>query len=309
MILITGATGFLGRAILRNPDIRSYEYISSSLSSGLDLKDYKSTLSFFKKHKPSIILNCAAFVGGIHYGYEQPAKLFYDNLLMTLNLFQVSSETGVERIVNPISNCTYPAASKFFKESEFWDGPLHESVLAYGFARKASVVASSVYNRQHSLDSINFIFSNMYGPEDHFEEERSHALGALIMKIANAKKMNLPQVIVWGSGLPVREWLHVDDAAKVMIKGISCNLSNNLINIGIGKGISIFDLTLMIKKIIGYEGEIVYDKSKPDGAEFKTVDGSLAEKYLNWQPTILFEDGLRDTINWYLTNRDNNENY
>ena len=149
----------------------------------------------------------------------------------------------------------------------------------------------------------------MYGPEDHFEEERSHALGALIMKIANAKKMNLPQVIVWGSGLPVREWLHVDDAAKVMIKGISCSVSNNLINIGIGKGISIFDLTLMIKKIIGYEGEIVYDKSKPDGAEFKTVDGSIAEKYLNWQPTILFEDGLRDTINWYLTNRDNNENY
>ena len=133
---------------------------------------------------------------------------------MTLNLLKCSHEFGVKKIVNPISNCAYPADARVFKEEEFWNGPLHESVMVYGFVRKASWVGSWAYQKQYGLDVLNLILSNMYGPEDHFDEERSHALGALIMKIVRAKQYDAPEVLICGSGKPIREWLHVDDGAE-----------------------------------------------------------------------------------------------
>ena len=299
MILVTGATGFLGKRVCRQLQQAGHEYVTTSRTLGLDLRDRSATLAFFDKHKPDYVLNCAAYVGGIQFGYNHPAELFHNNLQITLNLLEAARESNIKRLVNPISNCAYPGAATFFKEDEFWDGPLHESVMVYGFARKASWVGSWAYAKQYGLDVLNLILSNMYGPEDHFEEERSHALGALIMKFVRAKQKNEPQVIVWGSGTPVREWLHVDDGAEAMVRGLTVAATTEPINIGIGKGVSILEMANLIKKIAGYEGELVLDPSKPDGAPYKTVDGSKGLQHFGWQPSKDFTQGVAEAIAWY----------
>lgn len=302
MILVTGSTGFLGKRVCRLLDAQGLSYTATSLSMGLDLRDRSATLRFFDEVRPCQVINCAAYVGGIQFGYKHPAELFHNNLHISLNLLEAARTSGVGRIVNPISNCAYPGAASVFREDEFWNGPLHESVMVYGFVRKASWVGSWAYARQHGLDVVNLILSNMYGPEDHFEEERSHALGALIMKIVRAKQENLPQVVVWGSGKPVREWLHVDDGAEAMVRALDVAPSLDPINIGVEQGISILAMAELVKNMAGYEGELVLDPSKPDGAPYKTVDGSRGRVHFDWAPQRDFKAGIADTISWYLEN-------
>jgi GDP-L-fucose synthase len=300
LILVTGATGFLGKRVCHLLEKQGLSFHRTSLSLGCDLRDAIMTDKLFEQLRPNQVINCAAFVGGIQFGYKHSAELFHNNLQMTLNLLASAQKYGVQRIVNPISNCAYPASASLFKEDEFWDGPLHESVMVYGFVRKASWVGAQAYAMQYGLDVVNLILSNMYGPEDHFEEERSHALGALVMKIARAKKLDLPEVVVWGSGTPVREWLHVDDGAEALVRGLAAPRCEQPINIGVGRGISILAMAEMIQREIGYTGSLVLDPSKPDGALYKTVDGSRGQALLNWSPEIDFEDGVRATIHWYL---------
>ena len=304
MILVTGATGFLGKRVCRALSDRGMSYTKTSISMGTDLREPSAVRTLLGSCRPVYVLNCAAYVGGIGFGYKHSAELFHNNLLMTLNLLKCSHEFGVKKIVNPISNCAYPADARVFKEEEFWNGPLHESVMVYGFVRKASWVGSWAYQKQYGLDVLNLILSNMYGPEDHFDEERSHALGALIMKIVRAKQYDAPEVLIWGSGKPIREWLHVDDGAEAMIRGIDAPSIINPVNVGIEKGISIIELANLIKRFVGYEGRLVLDESKPDGAPYKTVDGRHGVNILRWGPTRDFEKSIKDTIDWYLQHGD-----
>ena len=304
MILLTGATGFLGKAVCRLLDRRGLVYETTSLSLGTDLRNFNATLELFERVRPMYVLNCAAYVGGIQFGYKHPAELFSNNLTMTLNLLEACRRFDVKRIVNPISNCAYPAAATLFKEKEFWDGPLHESVMVYGFVRKASWVGAWAYSQQYDMDTLSIILSNMYGPHDHFDEERSHALGAMIMKFARAKRNGDPSVVVWGSGKPVREWLHVDDGAEAMVRGLEVQKVIDPVNIGVAKGISIIELAKLIKRYVGYVGEIVLDVTKPDGAPYKTVDGDCGDALFGWRPGIPFEEGVRHTVDWYLANQE-----
>ena len=303
MILVTGATGFLGKRVCRQLEAGGHSFVSSSLSLGTDLRDREAVQTLFERVSPSYVLNCASYVGGIQFGQKHPVEIFQNNLQITLNLLEACHQSGVNRLVNPISNCAYPGEASLFKEDEFWDGPLHESVMVYGFVRKASWMGAWAYAQQYGLDVINIILSNMYGPEDHFEAERSHALGALIMKFVSAKQHNSPFVDVWGSGDPVREWLHVDDGAQAMIRSMDVDPCIEPINIGVAKGISVLAMAELIAGIVGYQGEIKLDPSKPDGAPFKTVDGSKGQKHFNWQPSTDFEQGVKDTIEWYLKNQ------
>ena len=303
MILVTGATGFLGKRVCRMLDASGQDYTPTSLSLGVDLRDRDAVSRLFKQVAPSHVLNCAAFVGGIQFGQRHPVELFQNNLQMTLNLLAVAQQSNVTRLVNPISNCAYPGEATLFKEDEFWDGPLHESVMVYGFVRKAFWMGSWAYAQQHDMDIVNIILSNMYGPEDHFEAERSHALGALIMKFVHAKENNAPSVDVWGSGAPVREWLYVDDGAQAMVRAMDVAPSIDPINIGVAKGISVLAMAELIRDIVGYQGEIKFDPSKPDGAPYKTVDGSKGAAHFGWQPEKDFQQGVRETIEWYLANK------
>lgn len=302
MILVTGATGFLGKRVCKKLQDNGLEFYPSSLSLGVDLRDKVACENLFAKVKPEYVLNCAAYVGGISFGYKHPVELFTNNLEMTVNLLESAKKHNVQRIVNPMSNCVYPARATLFKEDEIWDGALHESVMVYGFVRKAFWIGSWAYAKQYNLDVINIVLSNMYGPDDHFEEERSHALGALIMKFVKAKQNNEPYVNVWGSGKPVREWLYIDDGAEAMIRSINIEKHLEPINIGVAKGISVVQMAELIKKYVGYTGNIQLDPTKPDGAAYKTVDGSKGEKLFNWKPEMDFDTGLRETINWYTSN-------
>lgn len=303
MILVLGATGFLGKNVCKHLQEKKLEYVGSSLSMGVDLRCESQTLNLFQSIKPEIVINCASYVGGIQFGYKYQTELFHNNLKMVTSVLNASHQTQVKKFINPISNCVYPANSSYFKEKEIWDGEMHESVCVYGFVRKAFIIGAYAYGNQFNDKIYNIILSNMYGPGDHFEEERSHALGALIMKFVNAKYNNIPVVKVWGTGAPVREWLHIDDGAEALIRAIDMPFHPGPVNIGVGKGISIKEMALLIKKYVGYNGRIEYDTTKPDGAPYKTVDGSLGAQLMNWKPQMNFEKGISETIKWYLKNK------
>jgi GDP-L-fucose synthase len=300
MILVLGATGFLGKAVCEKLERRNLKFAPSSLSLGVDLRDEKQTIRLFQEKTPEIVINCASYVGGIQFGYKHPAELFRNNLQMVSNILEASHLAGVQRFINPISNCVYPSKATLFKENEIWNGPMHESVAVYGFVRKAFLIGAFAYGKQYSDKIYNIVLSNMYGPGDHFEEERSHALGALIMKFEKAKRNNEPYVTVWGTGKPVREWMHIEDGAEALLQAMTMPYYDGPVNVGVAQGISVMDMTMMIKNYIGYTGEVRFDPSKPDGAPYKTVDGSLGEKLMHWKPEKNFEQGVKETIDWYL---------
>ena len=299
-LLVTGATGFVGKRICRLLDARGLAYERTSLSLGVDLRDKRQALDLFARLRPHKVLHCAGCHGGIMFGRTYPADIFANNMPMIANVFEAARMSGVARMVNPISNCIYPKALQLFQEDKVWDGPMEENVEVYAMMRKSAWIGAKAYAKQYGLETINLVISNMYGPQDHFEEERSHALGALVMKFAVAKQSNAPRVVVWGTGKAVREWIYVDDGAEAMIRALDCDATSELINVGLGEGISVMDLALRIKQIVGFEGDIVLDPSKPDGAPHKTVDGARGRALLGWSPGVRLEEGLQRTIDWYL---------
>lgn len=294
----------MGKRLIRKLQEKNIDYVTTSLSLGTDFRDFAQATAFLKKHKPDIVVHAATFIGGIKFGLDHMGEVNYYNTIMTANLIEASRIARVERFISPISNCAYPdVVGKDFKEEEFWDGPLHNSVVAYGMVRKAQYIQTWAYAGQYKMKFINLVFPNMYGPEDYFDEERSHALGALMMKIVEAKRKNKPEVNVWGSGKPVREWLYIDDGAEAIIRAFDTDYFVELVNIGVGKGISIREMAQLIKKIVGYKGKLVFDTSRPDGAPYKVMDVKRCKKVFKWLPRTKFEDGVQATYEWYTANR------
>lgn len=298
-IFVPGGKGFVGKRVVKKLEEKNINFLSFSLEDGFDFRNFQQTKELFEKEKFDGVINCATFVGGIKFGYEHPGEIFYNNILISSYLMESARLTGVKRFVNPISNCSYPAHLTNLKEEDWWSGPFHESVLTYGFIRKASWVQGWGYKKQYNFDSIHLILPNMYGPEDHFDEVRSHALGALIMKFVEAKRKNKPEVIVWGTGKPIREWLYVDNGAEFLIRALGIESIIEPINIGVGKGISISELAELIKKIVGYKGKIVLDISKPDGVACKIMDNTKMKEIFNWVPQTSLEEGIKKTVEWY----------
>jgi len=301
-ILLLGATGFLGSAVSVKLQESGIPHDKASLSLGVDFREYEQTREAFARARPTIVINCAAYVGGIQFGLKQPVRIFTDNLLMSVNIYRAVQEFSVGRLINPISNCIYPSRATVFREDEVWEGPLDESVLVYGMARKMHWVGAWAYGREQGLDSMNLVLPNLYGPGDHFDPVRSHALGGLIAKIVKAKRNRESKVIIWGTGRPVREWLYVEDGADALLGALTAECYSGLINVGTGHGISILRVAEMIKTGVGYEGQLELDPSKPDGAPHKTLDGSRARLLLKWNPSFSLEEGLKRTIDWYVSN-------
>jgi len=301
-IFVPGGDGFLGKTVIKKLKEENINFVSLSLKDNFDFRNFEQTRKLFEEQKFDAVINCSAFVGGIKFGYDHPGEIFYNNILMAAHLMECSRLTGVNMFVNPISNCTYPAHLTKFREDEWWSGPLHESVLSYGFARKASWVQSWAYNKQYGFNSASLILSNMYGPRDYFDEVRSHALTALVMKFIEAKRKKLSEVVVWGTGKPVREWLYVEDGAEALIKALNMEPQIEPVNIGRGEGISILELAKLIKETAGFEGKIIFDESKPDGAFCKVMDIEKMKKIFNWMPPTALTDGIKKTIDWYENN-------
>ncbi len=302
-ILVLGGTGFLGgwaqkKAVERYPECK----ISSvSLSSGVDLRNTVQAEDAILSSGADYVINCAAYVGGIQYGYKHPAELFTNNLRMITNVFEGCVKAGVKKLIQPISNCAYPAEESFFQEENFWNGPLHESIVAYGMTRKMMVVGAWSYLKQHDLNTVSLVLSNMYGPGDHYDIERSHALGALIKRIVDAKEQNMDKVVLWGSGKPVREWMYVEDGAEALVRALDVSTDKEIVNVGQGKGISISELAEIIKDVVGWDGVFEYDTSMPDGAAYKTVDGTKGRELLDWEPTTELRIGIENTVKNYLS--------
>lgn len=308
-ILVLGANGFLGKNIvnsLKNSNKENLHILSGKHD--LDLTNYKELDNYLSNKNIDSIINCSAFVGGISYGYEYPAELLDINTTMANNLFKASHKNNVRLLVNPISNCAYPGTQSLYQEENFWDGPPHESVLEYGLSKRHYVSLGYAYFKQYNFCSANIVLSNMYGPFDHFEEKRSHALGALLKKIYEAKKNNTEYIQIWGSGKPIREWLYVEDAATALIKSLELKNGFYFFNIGVNFGVSILELAKIIAKELDWEGEFKLDKTKPDGVAEKKVLGDLSKKYLDWTPKVNLEDGIKKTVKWYIeSNKDNFE--
>ena len=303
MVLLTGATGFLGKRVQKRLLAQGVKHTATSLSLGVDLRDPAATLKLFERVRPQAVLHCASFAGGIQFGLRQQSQMFRNNLLITLNLLEACREHGVKRLVAPIANCAYPARLRLFREEEFWDGPMHESVMVYGLTRKAQWMGAWAYAREYGLEPIHLVLSNMYGPDDHFDEIRSHALGALAMKLLTAQRENQPSVKVWGTGTPVREWLYVDDGAEAMVRALDVPATTDPINVGVGEGVTIAQLAELVKAEVGYRGELVFDPAYPDGAPFKTMDGTRGEQLLGWRPRMPLREGIRETLRWLRTHR------
>lgn len=302
-LLVLGANGFLGKNLVSKLN-KTTDYDVYQLNGKNDLDLTKDNLfnNYLAKNKIDYIINCAAFVGGIAYGYDFPAELLMKNTIMASNIYKSAYENGIELLVNPISNCAYPKNQNLYEEENFWDGAPHESVFEYGFSKKYFVALGNAYFKEYGFPSANIVFSNMYGPYDHFEEKKSHALGALIKKIYDAKLNNSKYVEIWGTGKPIREWLYVEDGADVLIKSLDLKENHYFFNIGVNKGISIFEMAKIIAKIIDWNGEFTFDTSRPDGAKEKRVLGKFTEKNLNWSPQISLDNGIHSTVEWYENN-------
>ncbi len=303
-VLLIGSNGFLGqhvKALLINENI---DFIDIEGKKHLDITNYDKFDKFLISKNIETIINCSAFVGGISFGYKYQADLLEKNSQMSLNIYNLAKDHNIKRIINPISNCVYPGDLEVYEEKNFWNGSPHESVFNYGLAKRMTVALGKSFYEQYSISSTNVILSNMYGPNDHFDEERSHALGAIIKKVHDAKKNNLEKVQIWGSGKPIREWLYVEDGAKSLIKSLNLNEGFYLFNIGINKGSSIIEIANQISDSVQYEGSFEYDLSKPDGVMKKTVDGEYGKEILNWSPEVNLKEGISKTVKWYINNHE-----
>lgn len=299
-ILIGGGTGFLGKRLKLRLDDLGYRSVVVSRSSGVDFRNRYETVKAVSEISPDIVVNCAVNSGGIKVLRDHAGEVIYDNLLISSHLIEASRLSNTGRYINIISNCSYPEVSeKKLIEEEWWDGPMHPSVVNLGAAKKASWAMTSAYNSQYGMNFINLIFPNMFGPDDHFDEVKSHALGALIMKMVKAKNESIPSVNIWGSGNQVREWLFVEDAVEAIVRSFGISPRVDPINIGVGAGVSIKDLAYLIREAVGYKGELVFDTSKPDGSAYRVMDVTKCQRIFGWLPTTTLVDGIDQTVTWY----------
>lgn len=302
-ILILGGHGFVGRNMAKELKRTKNQVNQLSRRDGLDLRDYNTTKKYFRKIMPDVIINVAADVGSLNYVTERAAQVVDNNMRMLLNLYKAANDIvprGI--IINPVANCAFPGGEELYSESNFLNGPTHQSVFAYGNTRRMMVVLSEVYKMQCGFRSINFFVPNMYGPYDSTDPNKAHALNALTCKVVEAKHKGANEIKVWGSGVVIREWLFALDCAKVFMKTIERMEEigwDEPINIGQNFGLSVRELVNIIVKEADFNGKILWDRSMPDGAPKKVMDD---RKFLKQFPNFKFtnlRDGIRETIKYY----------
>ncbi|MFA4843166.1 MAG: NAD-dependent epimerase/dehydratase family protein, partial [Candidatus Omnitrophota bacterium] len=301
-VCVTGGTGFLGSQVVAHLEEQGASVVSCSRTSGCDLRSLDEALRFFKEHQPEIIINCASHQGGLAYQGLYPATIFYDNIMMGANTMEAARLCQVKKYVNIIAGCAYPACpvDGVLKEKDFEAGPMHETVESYGATKRAALAQSRAYRRQYGFMAVSLILINLYGPGEYFQPERSHALAALIRKFYEAKRDNLPEVVLWGSGSAVREWLYVDDAASGIVRATECYNDVEPLNIAVGEGYTIRELASIIQEIVGFKGRIAYDLTKPDGALYKIGDITRMKEALHWEPPTPIREGIRRTLDWFV---------
>lgn len=302
-VLITGGDGFLGRQIVWRLEPASKKLFIPTKSE-FNLMNYQEAVDCLKKFKPDIVIHPAAFYGGIWMNKLYPGKIFFENMAMGINMFEASRIAKVKKFVQVGTACSYPGhLENALKEEDFWNGLPHDTVINYGIPKKALQIMGVTYKRQYDFNSIHIVLTNLYGPWDSYNPERSHVVAALIRKFVEAHLNNSPTVEVWGTGRPIREFLYVEDASEGIIRATEVYNDTEPINIAHGKGVTIKELAKTIQEIVGYKGNIVWNTSKPDGQKVKFLSAVKMKKVLKWKPQTKLKEGLKKTIEWYVTNK------
>lgn len=300
-VWVPGSKGMVGSAIVRKLAQRGIETLATTREQ-VDLLDQASVEAFYAKEQPNVVVLAAAKVGGIHANNTNPADFISDNLQIQQNVIRGAHAAKVEKLLFLGSSCIYPReCPQPIKEQYLLTGPLEPTNEWYAVAKIAGIKLCQAYRRQHGCDFITAMPTNLYGPNDNFHPQNSHVPAALLQRFHNAKLANDSAVEVWGSGKPFREFLHVDDMADACIFLLE-NYSDELhVNVGTGEDVSIAEFATLIKQTVGFEGELKFDSSRPDGTPRKRLDVSLLES-LGWTSRIKLVDGLKNYYDWYLKN-------
>jgi GDP-L-fucose synthase len=323
-VLVTGGAGFLGSFVVEKLHERGCKDIFVPTSRDYDLVEMEAVKRLYGDANPDIVIHLAARVGGIGANRSNPGKFFYENLMMGAQLMEMGRQAGIEKFVALGTVCAYPKFTPVpFKEEDLWNGYPEETNAPYGLAKKMLLVQAQAYRQQYGFNAVYLLPVNLYGPRDNFDPESSHVIPALIRKCLDAvdrqeggglrseakaptsqpptSNLEPPTVTVWGSGKPTREFLYVEDAAEGILLATENYNKPDPVNLGAGFEISIKDLLELIAKLIGFKGEIIWDTSKPDGQPRRYLDTSKAEREFGFRARTGLEEGLKKTIEWYIS--------
>lgn len=303
-LLITGAHGFLGQAVVeefaRNPG--SFTRIETFRSTQYDLRDQAQVKAVIQDKKPDAIIHLAAVVGGIGANQKYPGTFFYENLMMGAQLIEEARLFGIKKFVALGTICSYPKFTPVpFKESDIWNGYPEETNAPYGLAKKMLLVQLQAYKQEYGFNGISLLPVNLYGPRDNFDLNSSHVIPAMLRKFHEAKERGASEVTLWGDGSPSREFLYVDDAARAIRLALERYDGSDPVNIGSGQEIHMKNLAETVKKVVGFEGEIIWDTSKPNGQPRRCLDISKAKEF-GFSANMTLPMGLDITYRWFLDN-------
>jgi GDP-L-fucose synthase len=305
-ILVTGGTGFLGKYVVEK--LESFgcgkSFVKVPNSKSCDLRNQRCILNVMSEFHPDIVIHLAAVVGGIGANRANPGKFFYDNAIMGIQMMEYARQFGVEKFVTLGTVCSYPKYTPLpFKEEDIWSGYPEETNAPYGLAKKMLLVQAQAYREQYGFNSIYLIPVNLYGPRDNFDPLTSHVIPSMIRKFVYAKEANLPQVVLWGDGSPTREFLYVEDAAEAIVLATKHYNDPEPVNIGAGYEVSMASLAYYISGMVQYDGDIIWDKSHPNGQPRRMLDTTRAEQF-GFKSKIGLNEGLKRTIDWYRKDKD-----
>jgi GDP-L-fucose synthase len=299
-IVVTGGAGFLGRAVCERLCALGAADVLVPRRAEFDLTDALQVQRMYERMRPQVVVHLAAEVGGIGANMANPGRFFYANMAMALHLIEGARVHGVEKFVQAGTICAYPKFTPVpFREEDLWNGYPEETNAPYGIAKKAAMVMLDGYRRQYGLKSAYVLPVNLYGPWDNFDLHTSHVIPALIRKCIEAQRAGLDHITCWGTGAASREFLYVDDAADAFVRAAEVMDAPEPMNLGTGSEITIRDLVTLIARLCGFNGEIRWDASKPDGQPRRCLDTQRAAQRLGWRAKVGFEEGLRRTIEWY----------
>jgi len=302
-ILVTGGSGFLGSFVIERLKHEGYRDVVTVRRNDYDLTHELDIERLYREHKPAVVLHLAAEVGGIGANRDNPGRFFFANMAMGMHLIEGARKHGVKKFVQVGTICAYPKHTPVpFREEDLWNGYPEETNAPYGIAKKSLLVMCQAYRQQYGLNAIYLLPVNLYGPRDNFHLHTSHVIPALIRKCVQARQNGDPSVTAWGTGMVSREFLYAADCAEGLVAAMERYDSPEPMNLGSGREITIRDLTNTIARLARYDGEIAWDRSKPDGQPRRCLDVSRAWNTIGWRAKTPLEEGLQHTIDWFEAN-------
>jgi GDP-L-fucose synthase len=298
-VVVTGGAGFLGTHVVEMLQARGCQRVFVPRSGDFDLVEQRAARRLYAEARPDVVFHLAARVGGLGANQRNPGKFFYDNLQMGAHILEQGRLAAVSKIVMVGTICSYPKHAPVpFREDVLWDGYPEETSAPYGIAKKALLVMAQAYRQQYGTNAITLLPVNLYGPGDNFDLESGHVIPAMIRKFIEANRAER-SVVLWGDGSPTREFLYVEDCARALVLAAERYVQSEPVNVGAGFEIAMRDLAQKIASLTGYSGRIVWDATKPNGQPRRSVDTSRAEQLFGFEAQTDFEQGLRQTIEWY----------